>query len=220
MFTLRGSMRYDAVIFDLDGTLIDSSEGIVKAAEETILKLGYPAISREELTSYIGPPIGDSIIARNGYDEEELKKFNSLFRDQYKNKHLMDVRIYAGVMELLRDLKKLVFIGIATNKRIDYTLTLLNNLGISEMCDNIQGLDMEGKTKKKDIVENCIRASEITDRSRIVVVGDAGPDMTAAKECGVDFIGVMFGFGFKNKNDISYGRAADSVQSLHDILFS
>ena len=67
-------MRYDAVIFDLDGTLIDSSEGIIHATEKTIRRLGYPEISREELISYIGPPIGNSIMARNGFDENELKK--------------------------------------------------------------------------------------------------------------------------------------------------
>jgi phosphoglycolate phosphatase len=213
-------MRYDGVIFDLDGTLIDSSEGIVHAAEETISELGYPKISREELASYIGPPIGNSIIARNGFDENELKRFNSVFREKYKNKYLMEAEAYPGVMELLRDLKGSVFIGIATNKRIDYTVILLENMGISQMCDDIQGLDMEGKLKKEDIVDGCIRASGIADRRRIVVIGDTKMDEAAAKKCGTDFIGVTFGFGLKSKDDVTYGCSAESVQSLRDILFS
>jgi phosphoglycolate phosphatase len=213
-------MRYDAAIFDLDGTLIDSSEGIVRAAEETIRRLGYPEIPREELISYIGPPIGNSIIARNGFDGNELKRFNSVFRELYKNEHLMKVKIYPDIMELLDDLKGSMFIGIATNKRIDYTMMLLENLGMSPVCDVIQGLDMDGKLSKKDLIENCIRASEIEDRRKIVVIGDTETDESAAKECGVDFIGVTFGFGFKNKTDVKYGCAAEDVRSLRGILLN
>ena len=211
-------MRYDAVIFDLDGTIIDSSEGIINSAEETIRELGYPEMSREEIRSYIGPPIGNSIIARNGFGDKELKRFNSIFREKYKNEHLMEAYVYPGMMELLSDMGSVSFVAIATNKRIDYTITLLDNMKISPLCDEIQGLDMEGRLKKKDLVENCIRASGTNDRSRIVVVGDGKTDASAAEECGTDFIGVLFGFGFKDKTDVTYGRAAEDVRALRDIL--
>ncbi|MDR0334893.1 MAG: HAD hydrolase-like protein [Methanomassiliicoccaceae archaeon] len=213
-------MRYDAVIFDLDGTLIDSSEGIANAAEEAMRVLNYPKMPREELISFIGPPIGNAVIARYGYDGEELKRFNSVFRGLYKDKYLMQASIYPGATELLRDLKLSVFVGIATNKRVDYTTTLLDRLGISRLCDDIQALDMEGKLNKKDLVENSIRTSGISDRKRIVVIGDTRSDESAAKECGADFIGVTYGFGLRNKADITHGRAADSIQSLRGILFS
>jgi len=213
-------MRYDAVIFDLDGTLIDSSEGIINSAEKAIAKLGYPKMSREELRSYIGPPIGNSIIARNGYGEKELKEFNSLFREIYKNEHLTEAYVYPGMLELLSDVKAASFVGIATNKRIDYTVTLLDKVGISPLCDEIQGLDMDGKLKKRDLVENCIKASGTDNRRRVVMVGDGPSDSSAAEECGADFIGVLFGFGFKDRSEVTYGRAAGNVQSLRELLFS
>lgn len=210
--------RYDAVIFDLDGTLIDSSEGIANAAEEAMRELEYPEMPRDELISYIGPPIGNSIISRNGFDENELKRFNSVFRELYKNKYLMEARIYPGIPGLLRDLRRSAFIGIATNKRIDYTEILLKSMGLSQFCDEIQALDMDGKLKKGDLIENCIKASGIEERKRIVTVGDTKMDESAAKECGTDFIGVTYGFGLKNEKDVTYGCAADSVQSLRDML--
>lgn len=212
-------MRYDAVIFDLDGTLIDSSEGIVHAAEEAMEALGYPEMSRDELTSYIGPPIGNSIIERNGFGETELKKFNSVFRELYKNKYLMEAEIYPGIEKLLQDIGQTAFVGIATNKRRDYATVLLDNLGMSRMCDEIQGLDAEERLGKRDLIENCIKASGAEDRRRIVVIGDTRTDMCAARECAVDFIGVTFGFGFKDTQDIEYGRAVKDVGSLRNALF-
>ncbi|MCL2607756.1 MAG: HAD hydrolase-like protein [Methanomassiliicoccaceae archaeon] len=212
-------MLYDVVIFDLDGTLIDSSEGIINAAKRTISELGFQEMSCDEIKACIGPPIGESIVKRNGYGEAELKRFNSVFRELYKNEHLMEAKSYPGMIELLEDMGRYAFVSIATNKRIDYTTTLLERMGISEMCDEIQALDMEGRLKKKDLVENCIKASGINDRERIVVIGDTDTDAMAAKECGVGFIGVTFGFGFKERSDVTYGHAADDARSLRDLLF-
>ncbi|MDR2866981.1 MAG: HAD hydrolase-like protein [Methanomassiliicoccaceae archaeon] len=211
-------MRYEAVIFDLDGTLIDSSKGIVRAAEETIHEFGYPAIPCEELTSYIGQPVGRRVVERNGSDESEVARFNSVFYRKYESEYLMDAETYPGITEMLHDLRGSVFIGVATYKRAECAVTLLNGLGLSRFFDDICGLDAERKLIKKDIIENCIAASGADAGGRVVVVGDTKIDESAAKECGADFIGVMFGFGFKKKEEITYGRAAESVQSLWNML--
>jgi haloacid dehalogenase superfamily, subfamily IA, variant 1 with third motif having Dx(3-4)D or Dx(3-4)E len=208
---------YRTVIFDLDGTLVDSSDGIIRATEEALDILKYPAMSHAEIRSYIGPPIGNSIIERNGLGADDLEEFNRVFRDIYKNKYLMNATVYPGIMELLSDLNDR-FIGIATNKRIDYTLVLLENIRISEYCDVVEGLDMKGTLKKKDLIEKCAEASG-ENRERIVMIGDTASDMNAAKEYGIDFIGVTYGFGFKCADDVTYGHAAENVQSLRDMLF-
>ena len=210
-------MKYRTVIFDLDGTLVDSSDGIIRATEETLDILGYPAMSHAEIRSYIGPPIGNSIIERNGLGADALKEFNKVFRDIYKNKYLMNATVYHGIMGLLSDLSDR-FVGVATNKRIDYTMILLEKIGISAYCDIIEGLDMDGTLKKRDLIERCAEASG-DSRDRIVMIGDTRSDMDAAKECGIDFIGVTYGFGFKCAEDIEYGYAAENVQSLRDMLF-
>ena len=210
-------MKYRAVIFDLDGTLVDSSDGIIRATEEAIDILKYPEMSPAEIRSYIGPPIGNSIIERNGLGADDLKEFNKIFRSIYKNKYLMNTTVYPGIMELLSDLNDR-FVGIATNKRIDYTMVLLDNLEMSAYCDIVEGLDMDGTLSKKDLIEKCVESSG-ESRENIVMVGDTTSDMNAAKECGIDFIGVTYGFGFKCSNDIKYGRTAESVQSLRGMLF-
>jgi phosphoglycolate phosphatase len=130
----------------------------------------------------------------------------------------MKAEVYPEVMELLSDLRNSAFICIATNKRIDYTIILLEHMGIARMCDFIQGLDMDEKLVKRDLIENCIKASGTKDRSKIVVIGDTETDMMATKECGADFIGVTFGFGFKKGSEVTYGRAVADVRSLREIL--
>ena len=152
--------RYPLVIFDLDGTLIDSSEGIVHAVLETIEELDYEPLSEEFIESCIGPPIGDSIGSRVGYTPEQIKRFYEVFRPLYKTKYLMECTVYPGIMKLLKALRiRGIKTAIATNKREDYTKTLLDNLGLSENLDYIEAMDMEGKLKKADLIGNCISAS-------------------------------------------------------------
>lgn len=209
--------RHPLVIFDLDGTLIDSSEGIVHAVLETIEELDYEPLSEEFIESCIGPPIGDSIGSRVGYTPEQIKRFYEVFRPLYKTKYLMECTVYPGITELLKALRtRGIKTAIATNKREDYTKTLLDNLGLSENLDYIEAMDMEGKLKKADLIGNCISASGCSVKDA-VMVGDADSDLNAAKACGVDFIGVRYGFGFRTLENPSFDMA-ETVEELSRML--
>ena len=209
--------RYPLVIFDLDGTLIDSSEGIVHAVLETIEELDYEPLSEEFIESCIGPPIGDSIGSRVGYTSEQIKRFYEVFRPLYKTKYLMECTVYPGIMELLKALRtRDIKTAIATNKREDYTKSLLDNLGLSEYLDFIEAMDMEGKLKKADLIGNCITESGCSVKDA-VMVGDADSDLNAAKACGVDFIGVRYGFGFRTLENPDFDMA-ETVEELSRML--
>jgi len=208
---------YRSVIFDLDGTLVDSSRGIIRATTEALETLGYPSMTSDEIRSLIGPPIGTAIVKSFGYDESEIPRFNNVFRDLYKNKYLMEAEIYSGITSLLECLKKKCFLSVATNKRCDYTRTMLDNLNISHHFDAIEGSDFDGKLSKKDLIERCISAFEVS-RPEIVMVGDTENDAFAAEECGIDFIGVLYGMGFDTSEDVPYGTVAESTYALMDML--
>ncbi len=208
---------YQSIIFDLDGTLIDSSRGIISATLETICILDYPKMTPDEIKSCIGPPLGKTIVERNGYEEEEIHRFNEVFRDLYKNRYLMDADIYPGMIALLTRLKGKHHLSIATNKRFDYTHTLLDNLGLSVFFDCIEGSDFEGILTKENLIEKCILSSGRA-RKDTVMIGDTSNDSAAAEKCGIDFIGVTYGMGFKNPKDVSYGTAAESVEDLVHLL--
>lgn len=206
------------MIFDLDGTLIDSSEGIVRAVSEALKNLDYPILDEELIKSFIGPPIGKEIVKELGYGERELKEFNTEFRHLYKTKYLMRATIYSGIENLLIQLWGQRFMAVATNKRMDYTLTLMDGLGLSKYFNTIEGSDFEGRLEKRDIITECLKSSKYK-LSETVMVGDTISDALAARACGVDFIGVTYGMGFKKPEDVPFGRVVTSISSLSDVLF-
>jgi phosphoglycolate phosphatase len=194
-------MRYKLVIFDLDGTLIDSSKGILHAAKETLTAIDLPQIPDKEIINCIGPPLAQSMTDHGLIPSDRTSDFNKKFRSLYKNKYLAEANLYPGVLEMLSSLKSKTRIAIATNKREDYAITLLNEIGLTRYCDVVKGSDMDGSLKKKDLIEYCIQTAEIDARSDVVMVGDTFSDYDGAFECGINFIGVSFGYGFKKGSE-------------------
>ncbi|MBR3533611.1 MAG: HAD-IA family hydrolase [Clostridiales bacterium] len=190
-------MRYDAVLFDVDGTLLDTSEGIVKSVKETIDHFGFPPLPEEDILKFIGPPIEWSFEGRCGVGKDRIREVCEYFRDRYSNHNLLLAKPYDGIMDLLGFLKdKNIPIGIATYKKQDYAEKLLLSMGFGEYTDHIFGSDYEGKLLKKDIIRLCIDSLGVGDASRVLMVGDSNHDANGAKLAGAPFAGVSFGFGF------------------------
>ena len=205
-----------ALIFDLDGTLIDSAPGIIKAAIDTLNELNYPQMSWDEIESCIGPPIGDSIGEKMGYTKYQIKRFYEVFRPLYKTKYLMDCTIYPGIEVLLENLKKHGYlIGVATNKREDYAKDLLDELDLTKYFDIISAMDMDGKSNKKDLIMNCINGLDARKEDTIMI-GDSENDHSAAYQCGVEFIAALYGFGFKDHTpeDCKTVRNVEELKTL------
>jgi len=212
-------MRYKTVIFDLDGTLVDSSVGIIKGVNDALNKMGHSAASPCQIQSYIGPPIVDALISKHGLERERRTEFNILFREIYNDKYLADTLLYPGIYNLLSNLSKECFIGVATNKRKDSANMILKNLEIYEYIDIVEGMDSDMMSNKGDMIEKCITLSGV-EKKDVVVIGDTSHDESAAKACGVDFIGVTFGFGFKKETDVCYGSVVSDILSLQKLLFN
>lgn len=191
------------VLFDLDGTLLDTTEGVIDSVVYTIKQLGLQDLDYEELVQFVGPPIQQSFINKYGISEQEAQQAANCFRDYYKNKSLFKAKVYPNILELLQNLKnKRIKIGVATYKREDYAIQILEHFGVSKFCDCIHGADNNNKLTKKDIVNLCI--SELSnDISSTVLIGDTEHDALGAKEANIGFIGVLYGFGFKQGTDLA-----------------
>ena len=190
--------KYQAVLFDLDGTLLDTSEGILSSIKYTIGVMGFEPIDDDYFETFIGPPIQHTLQRIYHLDDATRDKAAAIFREHYSTVDLCKAKLYDGVLETLSELKqKGIKIAVATYKREDYTTKLLDEFGISPYCDWIQGSDFAGKLTKADIIELCLQKLSV-DKSKVLMVGDTEHDLIGAKNAGVDFLAIRYGFGFNN----------------------
>ncbi len=194
--------KYDAVIFDLDGTLLDTSEGIFRSVGYVIKSSNLPAITDDVMRTFIGPPIQRSFARVYDLPQEEADTYADMFRNRYKDHDLLLARPYEGMTEAIKALRDAgIKTAVATYKRQDYAQKLLRHFGFDRITDAIFGSDVAGKLSKKDIIENAITSLKVTDHGRVVMVGDSDNDAIGAKEINVPFVAVTYGFGFTEESD-------------------
>lgn len=211
--------RYDLAIFDLDGTLLDTTEGVLSAVKYTMNEMGFAIPDDKALSAFIGPPIQDSFARTYGLEGKILQEIASVFRNKYSTEeYLLLAKPYEGIFELFEELcKRGIRPAVATYKREDYALTLLRHFGFDRYTDIMFGGDHENKLKKKDIIEKCMTVSGVP-KERAVMIGDTAFDAIGAEGMGVDFLGVTYGFGFETKKEIEDGYAVGSADTPLELL--
>lgn len=207
-----------AILFDLDGTLLDTSKGVIESAIFAAKQLGYEELPHSTMMTFIGPPIQDSFKQYYHSDDETAQKAANIFRSYYLENATTDANVYPGVYELMKELnKRKVKIAVATYKREDIALKILKNFKLDLYCDVIHGADNFNKLTKTDIINICLNEIDI-DRKEIAFVGDTEHDAVGALKAGVSFIGVTYGLGFKSDNDILRFPNIGIANEIKDIL--
>lgn len=211
--------KYDLVVFDLDGTLLDTAPGVLAAAEHAIGEMGYTVPDKETLATFIGPPIELSFEKTMGMSADEVKRAAMIFRRSYQTDHLMKADPYEGIFALFEGLVASgIKPAVATYKRESYALPLLRHFGFDRYTDILYGSDAEGKLTKRDIIEKCIRDAGVTSPERVLMIGDTVHDAIGAAALGVPFIGVTYGFGFNDPEELRSTAAVAFVDRATDIL--
>ena len=194
--------KIKAVLFDLDGTLLDTSPGVLSSVKYTIEKMGFQSLSEDALEEFIGPPIRKKMAEVYGISDELAGTAMECFRQNYGREDLYKAEAYPGLIELLDELRqKGYLLGVATYKREDQAQSLLEKKGLARFFDVIHGSDADGKLTKADVVNLCIRDLAVPPQET-VMIGDSLNDAVGAKEAGLKFIGVLYGFGFKSEKEI------------------
>lgn len=214
--------KYKLIIFDVDGTLLDTSEGLLASTIYMIDQLGYEMPDEQVLLSFVGPRIQDSVERVFGLQGEKLQEAVSIFRNHYKEKEVLHARPYDGIYDVLSVLKERgVHIAVATNKRQDFTDELMTKYNFSSYMEGIYGTDMAGRLSKTDLINRCLKRFPDCCPQNAVMVGDSYYDAEAAHASGVDFVGVTYGFGFTEEKDLEkwpYTGIASSPRELINIL--
>lgn len=212
-------MKYSTVIFDLDGTLLDTSEGIMAGARYTANIVGSPELTIDQQKSFIGPPVVDSFIRECGLSASKAREAVEIYRQRYKEKGLYEAKHYIGVKELLLRLKeKECKTAVATLKRDDFAKEILNHFELNEYFDVIKGIDNQDSHSKSDIILMCLKELAQTDISKVVLIGDSIYDAIGAEQVGIDFIAVTYGYGFKNHIDASQSKNIFIAENVDNII--
>ena len=197
-------MKYELVIFDVDGTLLDTSEGVLSSVKYTIERFGFDMPDDKQLRTFIGPPIQRSFADTFGLSGDIIQEMTAVFRDRYKGDDLIKAVPYEGIYECFDSLESNgIKTAIATYKRDDYAQRIMKHFHFDDHTKIIHGADDNNKLSKSDIIEICINESGIP-KDKVLMVGDTDNDAIGAEGIGVDFLAVTFGFGFKPGEEITY----------------
>lgn len=194
-------IKYTTVLFDLDGTIIDSGEGVTNSVSYALERLGVEVKEKCALTRFIGPPLVYSFKNFYGFDEETTTKAISLYREYYTDKGITEGYIYEGTEELLKTLKsankRLI---LATSKPELFAKRILDDAGLSKYFDFIAGASLDEKTRhtKEQVIEYAIKEASI-DTSSSIMVGDRFYDIEGARAYGMPCIGVTYGYGAREE---------------------
>ena len=206
-------LSYNSVIFDLDGTLLNTKAGIVKSLIYVTESLDLPSIPESKYSFFIGPQIEHSLRDYFQLNEERTIEAASAFRKVYAEQYLFDAEPYDGILDMLASLKSSSLkLAIATYKRHDYAGKVIEHFGLNKYCNPCLGSDPEIRTTKALIISACM--SEMNaDPSRTVYVGDTEHDRLGAEKAGISFIGVTYGFGY-TRNGNGYCDTANAISEI------
>jgi phosphoglycolate phosphatase len=188
-------MSYNVILFDLDGTLTDSADGIVNSVVYALERKGIPYASKQALRRFVGPPLQDSFRDYCGFSDEQAKEMVRIFREYFTQKGIYENAVYDGVPEMLDSLCKAGYtLAVATSKPEAFAEQILARFDLAKYFTVIAGASMDGTTKPVVIRQALSRlATEPSDR--VLMVGDREHDVLGAKEVGIASLGVLYGYG-------------------------
>jgi phosphoglycolate phosphatase len=188
--------RPDAVLFDLDGTIIDSRVPFVTSMNFALAANGQREREPDELLPYLGPPTQVALEELVGDDDELIAATLATYREHYARTSADTTLVYQGIPELLEQLHGRVRLAVATSKIATSAVMLLEHLGLAELFDVISGpLESALAEPKSVTVAQALAALGGADRIKAVMVGDRLYDVEGAGEHGVPTIGVLWGAG-------------------------
>lgn len=215
-------MKYSTIIFDLDGTLLDTAEGIMIGANHTAILMGAPELTVQQQRRFIGPPPAESFMRECGFNEEVAREAVKIYRSRYKEKGKFEAKHYSNIKELLVSLKeKNCTTAVATLKRDDLAKEILENFELNKHFDAIFGVDDADTLSKSDLILKCLEEIGQNDLSKVVLIGDSMHDAIGAEKVGIDFIAVTYGYGFESKVDAGKCKnvyVTESVEELFDFF--
>ncbi len=211
------NILYDAVLFDLDGTLTRSEEGILNCVRYALSKMNREIPQEQTLRAFIGPPLYGSFRDICGMNDDECVQAVAFYRERYMDVGLFENAVYPGIRTLLRKLKKAgVYLAVATGKPQVLTERILDHFGLSKFFTTEAGISEDDREADK---RQLIRRALPESYKSAAMVGDRRFDMEGAKSMGIDAIGVTYGYGDREElQKAGADHIVTSAAGLQDLL--
>ena len=204
-----------SILFDLDGTITDSGEGIMNCAELALRHFGLPVPDRNTMRVFVGPPLDETFV-KFGVHPDQTDEAIRVFRSRYTTVGKFENFPYPGVEALLSGLKALGHkLYIATSKPENMAIEVLEHFGLAKYFDLICGATLDGsRSKKADIITYLLEKTGSI--SSAVMVGDTAHDVLGAKAHSLPAIGVAWGYG--KVADMEAAGAVAIAHSMEELL--
>jgi len=214
--------NFEYILFDLDGTITDSGEGITKSVQYALNSFDIFVDNLKDLNKFIGPPLKDSFKRYYNFDDEKAELGLKRYREYYADKGIYENNLYDGIVDILdilvKNNKKII---LATSKPELYAKQILEYFKIDKYFDFVAGADFEEtRVKKGDVIKYALEGAKISELSKVIMVGDREHDIIGAKENNIKSIGVLYGYG--DVVELTQARAdyiANSTSEILNIIF-
>ncbi|NJD04700.1 MAG: HAD family hydrolase [Ruminiclostridium sp.] len=205
------------ILFDLDGTLTDSGEGIINSLKYTLTAYGISDYDEKMVNRFIGPPLIESLMEIFGFDELKAREAVEKYREYFREIGIFENRLYNGIELLLKSLaaggRRVI---LATSKAEVFAVRILEHFKISQYFWAVAGSELDGtRIKKSEVIRYALEKAGEVELSSAVMVGDREHDVFGAKQTGIDSIGVLYGYG--NHEELGKAGASMIIETVGDL---
>ncbi len=210
-------MKYTTLFLDLDGTLMDSGEGIMRCAQYALQHFGIHVDDWRTLRFFVGPPLEDSFVQYYGFTADEAERATEVYRERFFTLGKLEQHPYDGAADFLKAMhEEGVVVCIATSKLTVQAHFSLEHFGLSPYVDHIFGRGDAGERHTKaEVIAYGLRQLAITDPSQVLMVGDRCYDIEGAQACGLHSAGVLYGYG--DEEELRQAGATYICRDFNDI---
>lgn len=208
------------ILFDLDGTLTDPKEGITKSVEYALNKFDIQIEHLDVLLPYIGPPLYDSFIELHSFTEEQALQAVAYYRERYSTIGIFENKVFEGIPSMLANLKNNGYsLYVATSKPTVFAEQILKHYSLDHYFEFVGGSNLDGtRSKKQEVIQHVLDQNDILPKEALMI-GDRKHDIIGAIGCGVESIGVTFGYGSKEElEQAGADHIAYRVEEIADII--
>ena len=215
-------MSWDTVLFDLDGTLTESGQGVANGVLHALAAFDLPAPTADELRKYLGPPLWVSFDEFAGLKGVDIERAVKIYREYYHETGRFENAVFAGIPEMLTALDEAgLRLAVATSKVDHSAVSILEHFELDQYFSVISGSDELGVSRgtKALVIGHALSELNITEPENVVMIGDREHDIYGAKEHGLESVGVLWGYG--DEAELTMAGATHittNVLQLHELL--